>query len=279
MNRTAELLRRHRLLPKKRWGQCFLHERHVVERIVELATINAQGTVLEIGPGLGALTELLCRQARKVVAVEIDPQLVALLGAELAHLGNLELVESDILRFDLACLPRPYIVVGNLPYNVSTAVLFRLLEHRQCLSTAVLMFQKEVARRLTARPDTADYGVPSVLVQFYTRASLCFDIGAGAFIPPPRVDSAVVRIEPKADCEPPRLFESVVRTAFATRRKTLRRALCRRFPSEVVEAAIAHLPPAVRGEQLSVDAFVDLARRLESRPGQGRAGGAVPGSA
>jgi 16S rRNA (adenine1518-N6/adenine1519-N6)-dimethyltransferase len=257
------------LRPLRSLGQHFLADRGIVRRIVAAADVGPDDTVLEIGPGRGILTEALLESGARVVAVEMDRGLHAALAERLGAEARLTLHHGDALRFDLATLPVPYKVVANLPYQVTTPLLFRLLEAHPAPSVAVVMLQREVADRLLAAPGTKAYGVLTVGVQVRATAEACFPVPPGAFRPPPKVRSMVVRITPLAA---PALreaemagFMAVVRAAMGRRRKTLKNALAalgRPVPEIEAALATAGIDPGVRGETLDVPDFVRLYRAL-----------------
>ncbi|MCC6750409.1 MAG: ribosomal RNA small subunit methyltransferase A [Deltaproteobacteria bacterium] len=264
-----ELLRRHGLYPKKPWGQCFLHDPQVVARIVAAAELREDDWVVEVGAGLGSLTVALAERVARVVAVERDRDLVAVLRSELAAYPRIELVEGNALTFDFRGFDRKVVVVGNLPYHIGTEILFRVLEQRAGVRSATFMLQKEVAQRLAAAPGSRVYGAPSVLCQRVAEVSLRLTVGRGAFTPPPRVDSAVVHLAfrdaPQVEVDDAH-FSRVVHAAFSARRKTLKRALAARFPVEAVTEALAAagVRPEQRGETLSVVEFGRLALALQA---------------
>ena len=258
---------------KKHFGQHFLHDPQVIERIVR--SINPQpGEVLaEIGPGLGALTAPLLARHGRLHVVEIDRDVVPHLRAACGDAPGLELHLADALKFDYASLAAPGQVLrlaGNLPYNISTPLLFHLLRYAGRVRDMHFMLQKEVVDRLTAQPDTDDYGRLTVSVAARAQADYLFTVGPGAFRPPPRVDSAVVRLTPR----PPPFaidsmdaFDEVVAAAFSQRRKTLANALRKLLPAEQIGAV--GIDPRARGETLSPAQFALLANRrhaLAARP-------------
>ena len=265
------------LRPRKRWGQHFLCDAAVARRIVDTAEIDADTPVLEIGPGLGALTDELARRAARLQLVEIDRALAARLTERFAGDARVEVITGDVLELPLDELlgPGPTTVVANLPYNVASPVLFRLLELRARVPRAVLMLQLEMAERLTARPGSKIYGASSVLVQAFAQVRIAFRVSRRSFLPPPEVDSAVVDVrwspEPRADVGDPELFRAVVRAAFGQRRKMLRNALrllveARRPAGEPPEAVLraAGIDPAARAETLDLPAFARLTRALRA---------------
>ena len=265
-----------RLRPKKALGQNFLTDRHVLERIVVAVGILPGDSVLEVGPGRGALTTLLAGQAARVTAVELDRQLVPLLRERFASQGNVEVVEADILSVDLRRLlgersSAPWKVAANLPYNISTPVLFRFLDVRALFSRLVLMFQREVGERLLAGPGTKAYGALSVLFQLYFDIERIVNVRPGAFYPVPKVDSVVLGFTPLSG---PRVsvgdeasFRTLVKAAFSQRRKTLWNCLRASGIAAGDEALLSALQEAGidgarRGETLSLDEFATLARAL-----------------
>jgi 16S rRNA (adenine1518-N6/adenine1519-N6)-dimethyltransferase len=265
------------LRPRKRWGQHFLCDEAVARRIVDTAQIDAATPVLEIGPGLGALTDELARRAARLHLVEIDPVLAARLAERFAGDPRVEVITGDVLELPLERLfgSAPTTVVANLPYNVASPVLFRLLDLRARAPRAVLMLQLEMAERLTARPGSKIYGASSVLVQAFAQVRIAFRVSRRSFLPPPEVDSAVVDVrwspEPRADVGDPELFRAVVRAAFGQRRKMLRNALRplveARCPAAGTPEALlraAGIDPAARAETLDLPAFARLTRTLQA---------------
>lgn len=254
---------------RKRFGQHFLHERAVVERII--ATIDPQpgDHLVEIGPGEGVLTRPLLAAAGRLEAVEIDRDLAAALGARDDWPGALTLHEADALAFDYAALAtdRPLRLVGNLPYNISTPLLFHLLAQRQAIADMHFMLQREVVDRLAAAPGSKVYGRLSVMIQAYCAVTPLFRIAPGAFRPPPAVESAVVRLAPRAPLVPPEhadTFAEIARLTFGARRKTLRNTLRARLSPAAISAA--GIDPGARPETLPVSAFAALATAVHSAP-------------
>lgn len=251
--------------PKKRLGQHFLHDRNIVRRILERFAATPQDTVVEIGPGLGALTTGLLDAATRLHAVEFDRDVIEPLQARCAGHGELVLHRADALEFDFCSItPQPLRVIGNLPYNISTPILFHLLAQVHCLRDLCFMLQKEVVDRLHAAPGGKDYGRLSVMVQWRCRVTPWFDVAPGAFTPPPQVDSTVVQLVPHAT--PPfavddaAVFARVVQMAFAQRRKTLRNALAD-FASPPLLQSV-DIDPTRRGETLSLEEFARLANAV-----------------
>jgi len=261
------------LRPLRSLGQHFLVDRGIIRRIVAAAAVGPDDTVLEIGPGRGILTEGLLGAGARVVAVEMDRGLHAALEERLGGEERLMLHHGDALRFDLSALPAPYKVVANLPYQVTTPLLFRLLEAHPAPAVAVVMIQREVADRLLAAPGTKEYGVLTVGVRARATAEACFPVPPGAFRPPPKVRSMVVRITPLAAPVVPDAemagFMAVVRAAMGRRRKTLRNALAalgRPVPEIEAALAAAGIDPGVRGETLDVPDFLRLHAALAGNP-------------
>ena len=263
-----EVIAAHGLDARKRLGQHFLLDLNLTRRIARAAAPLDQGLVIEVGPGPGGLTRaLLLEGARRVVAIEIDSRAIAALKELQAVAGGrLELVEADALKVNVATLgPPPRRSVANLPSNVSTVLLVGWLHQADQISDMVLMFQKEVVERLTARPRTKDYGRLSVLAQHVCEVRRLFDVPAAAFVPPPKVTSSVARLTPRpadqrlADLKP---LEKITAAAFGQRRKMLRGALSGVFADPVAVLEGLGLAPTARAEELSVADFVRLAGAL-----------------
>jgi 16S rRNA (adenine1518-N6/adenine1519-N6)-dimethyltransferase len=253
---------------KKRFGQHFLHDPQVIERIVRSLNPQPEQTVVEIGPGLGALTLPLLQRLGKLHVVEIDRDVVPLLRAHCGDAPGLQLHLADALKFDygsLAVEGAQLRLVGNLPYNISTPLLFHLLQFAPQLRDMHFMLQKEVVDRLTAAPDTDDYGRLTVTVAARAQADYLFGVGPGAFNPPPRVDSAVVRITPRPApfaIDNLACFDQLVTATFSQRRKTLANGLRRLLPAAEISAV--GIDPKVRGETLSPQQFALLANRCQA---------------
>jgi 16S rRNA (adenine1518-N6/adenine1519-N6)-dimethyltransferase len=280
MTSPQTLLKAWNLRARKELGQNFLKDAHVAERIVERADLIPEDVVLEIGAGLGVMTLAAARKVGKVIAVEKDRQLVPLLRAELLVHGfsHVQVCEANILAVPLAGLTgsetRPLVVIGNLPYNISSQIVVKLIQERQQVSRAVLMFQKELAERLCAGPGTKAYGRLSVILQYCADLTPLFDVRATQFHPRPKVDSAVLGIKFKSHIHQPvddeQVFARVVQAAFGQRRKTLRNALGGGLlpldPSAaatVLEAC--GIDPRRRAETLSVPEFVTLTNEIGAR--------------
>ena len=255
--------------PIKRLGQNFLIDPNIVRKIVALAGIAPDDNVLEIGPGRGILTEALCRAAGHVTAVEVDPRLHAYLSQREAQFPNLTLVLDDAMHYPMERLPLGTVVVANLPYYLSTPLLFRLLDRRERFPRMVLMLQDEVAERLVAQPGGSDYGVLSVMAQYAAEITRAFKVSAQCFRPRPEVGSAVVllqsreRRELSPEEEP--TFTALVKAAFAHRRKTLVNSLKDEGHDQKSVIAVLQslsLSPTTRAEILSVEQFIELTRAV-----------------
>lgn len=253
--------------PRKRFGQHFLADQSIIQRIVDVLAPRSDETLVEIGPGQGALTLPVLREARTLDAVEFDRDLLLGLRERCAHIGDLRLHEADALQFDFSSLKqegRPLRVFGNLPYNISTPLIFHLLDYNGLIKDMLFMLQKEVVMRLVAQPRSADYGRLSVMTQYYCQADLLFDVPPESFFPPPQVNSSIVRLVPYSklpyQANDMKLFRQLVKLAFGQRRKTLRNGLKTVVTDEMWE----QLPvsPKSRAEELSVEAFVELANRI-----------------
>jgi 16S rRNA (adenine1518-N6/adenine1519-N6)-dimethyltransferase len=266
------LLARHGLRPKKSWGQNFLEDRGVCARIAGAAALGRDDVVVEIGAGTGALTVALAAAAGRVIAVERDPELVGLLRAELGGEPRVAIVALDALDFDFAAAApgQPLVVAGNLPYQITSPLLFKIAaaaEGGRIIRRGVFMVQRELAERMVAKPGSRDYGRLSVMVQQAAEVRIQFHVGAGAFFPRPAVTSTVFtfvpRSQPLAPVRDPALFAAVVRAGFGGRRKMLRRALGDAFGA-ATEAALAAAGVAGtrRAEELSVAEFAALADAL-----------------
>jgi 16S rRNA (adenine1518-N6/adenine1519-N6)-dimethyltransferase len=237
--------------PRKRFGQHFLHERGVLQKIVDVIDPRKDDSIVEIGPGEGALTRLLLERAPRLEAIELDRDLAARLRQELPAL---KLHEADALHVDYATFGPRLRLVGNLPYNISTPLLFHLARYAQRVRDMHFMLQLEVVERMVAAPSTPAYGRLSVALQTRFRMRKLFNVSSGAFRPPPKVESAVVRLEPLADVSIPSLLDDVLRRAFSARRKTLRNALAG------VNFVAAGVDSSLRPEDISPQDYLRIAR-------------------
>jgi len=252
--------------PRKRFGQNFLHDPAVIGRIVATINPSVSEQLVEIGPGQGAITVPLLQQTGRLAVVELDRDLVGPLRDRCSGLGELTVYNADALRFDFCELAGngPLRIVGNLPYNISTPLLFHLLAQHHCIRDMHFMLQKEVVERMAAIPGSRQYGRLSVMLQYRCEVIHLFNIGPGAFNPPPKVESAFVRLVPYT--RPPiqvndvAVFEQLVRQAFAQRRKTLRNALRGMLEADAISAL--GIDPVARAETLSVSDFAVLANHV-----------------
>jgi 16S rRNA (adenine1518-N6/adenine1519-N6)-dimethyltransferase len=262
-------------MTKRRLGQNFLFDPNILKRIVEAAQLSPHDMVVEIGPGPGRLTRMLASCVRKVIAIEVDRELYERLSDELAGNAAIELVHGDALRYPFGSLG-PFKVVANIPYYITTPLLFKLFEHRRSLASVTIMAQREVAERIVASPGGKEYGVLSLMARYYSRPSLKFIVPKGAFRPVPKVDSALVHLE--INEEPPvkvpdeKLFFRIIKTAFSQRRKTLSNALKPVTAETKQLLTLAGIDPGRRAETLSIEEFAHLAgifeRTLRSKPGK-----------
>jgi 16S rRNA (adenine1518-N6/adenine1519-N6)-dimethyltransferase len=263
------------LFPKKRLGQHFLVDPNILNKVIRTAQVGKEDVVLEVGPGLGEMTIALARLAKQVIAVEIDPKLVEILKKKLADCPNVEVVKSDILKVDFKHFFKkegyPVKVVSNLPYQISTPLLFRFVEAKEVFSTFTLMLQREVAERMVASPGGKEYGRLSVLLQMFLDLSVRFFIPPSAFFPPPKVESAVVHMgwkeKPTAEIQDEEWFKKVVKACFGYRRKTLANALKHsELPlPESIQSRMEKvgIDPRRRPETLAIDEFIHLAEALK----------------
>ena len=254
------------LQPKKRFGQHFLHDRGIVQRILDAFDPQPEAALVEIGPGPGALTRPLLERCARLHVVELDRDLAAQLRTDFAP-ERLVVHEADALKFDFGALAKPggkIRLIGNLPYNISTPLLFHLLDQERCIHDMLFMLQKEVVDRMAAPPGGKDYGRLSVMIQWGLRVEKLFDVRPGAFTPPPKVDSSVVRLVPHA--APPvavhdaNAFAHVVKASFAQRRKTLRNNLKGLMTAVILESL--GIDPQRRAETLTLAEFAALANVL-----------------
>jgi 16S rRNA (adenine1518-N6/adenine1519-N6)-dimethyltransferase len=250
---------------RKRFGQHFLHDQNIIHKIISALNPQPGQNIVEIGPGQGALTLPLLKRCQKLTAIELDRDLIPILQRKASDIGELTLVNQDVLNFDLATLELdpPYRMVGNLPYNISTPLMFHLLNSSALISDMVFMLQKEVAQRIIADPNNKLYGKLTVMMQYFCESEYLFDVPPGCFSPPPKVDSAVIRLRPHAslpenvDVE---ALEKVVSAAFNQRRKTISNSL-----KNLIERTIISdlgIDPSARAENLSLSNFVQLTHAM-----------------
>lgn len=251
-------------IPRKRFGQHFLHDQQIIARIVQSVAPKPDDCIVEIGPGLGALTTQLLPLVKKMAVVELDRDVIPELVSKCESLGELKIHQADALKFNFAELApqnKKLRIVGNLPYNISTPLLFHLLEQSDVIEDMFFMLQKEVVDRICAKPNEDDYGRLSVMMHYYCQADALFLVRPGAFNPPPKVDSAVVRLVPHNKlphiANDVALFATIVREAFNHRRKTLRNCLKNFISAE--QLSELGIDPIRRPEELSVEEFVRIA--------------------
>ncbi len=270
---TIALIKEYEFSFKKRFGQNFLIDSHVLDKIIQGAGITKEDTVLEIGPGIGTLTQALCEAAGEVIAVEIDQDLIPILEKTLGSYQNVRIINQDILKLNLGQLSeKPLKVVANLPYYITTPIIMGLFESGAPLVSITVMVQKEVAERMQAAPGGKDYGALSLAVQYYAEAQVIANVPPNCFIPRPNVGSAVIRLtkhlEPPVKPRDEAFMFRVIRAAFGQRRKTLVNALRNdqnlSLGREQLEAVLSEmgLPATVRGERLSLQEFAELSDRL-----------------
>ncbi len=275
---TIEILKKYGFRFQKKFGQNFLIDTHVLEKIIRAAGITKEDFVLEIGPGIGTMTQYLCESAREVVAVEIDSHLIPVLADTLSAYDNVTVMNEDILKVDICKLAqeknngRAIKVVANLPYYITTPIIMELFESHVPIESITVMVQKEVAERMRAVPGTKDYGALSLAVAYYAEADIVANVPPNCFMPRPNVGSAVIRLtrhsHPVVEVPDEALLFKVIRASFNQRRKTLQNGLKNfegfSFTKEQILSALegAGLPENVRGETLSLEQFAEIARQL-----------------
>ncbi len=252
---------------RKRFGQNFLHDHNVIENIVANIQIEPDDHIVEIGPGKGALTKLILLSGVQLDIIEIDRDLIALLKQKFEAAENLQIISADALKFDFSSLPQKnekIRIIGNLPYNISTPLLFHLFENFSCIQDMHFMLQKELVERVCADPGSKKYGRLSVMSQFYCSAESLFEVDPGSFTPSPKVLSAVVRLVPHS--QPPVKVKSIINLnkivtqAFSQRRKTLRKSLKPLISEEKIEAL--SIDSSLRAEAISLNDFAKLSNSL-----------------
>ena len=277
---TIQVLQKHDFHFQKKYGQNFLIDPHVLNKIIDAADVGRDDFVLEIGPGIGTMTQYLAERAGRVLAVEIDHNLIPILRETLAEYDNVEVRQGDILKEDIVAIAREYNagkpikVVANLPYYITTPIIMGLFESHVPLANVTVMVQKEVAERMRAKPGTKDYGALSLAVQYYAEPYLAANVPPNCFIPRPNVGSAVVRLtclaRPPVEVADERLMFRLIRASFNQRRKTLQNGLANSgeldFSKEEIGQAIqaVGLSPDIRGEKLGLAEFAALADALTS---------------
>lgn len=269
-------LKQYEIKPKRSLGQHFLIDNNIIQKIIKIASIEEDDIILEIGPGLGVMTLELSKKAKKIIAIEIDLRFINILKRKFLDYPNIKLIEGDILKIDFFKISEieggPLKVVANLPYNISTPLIFRFIEARQCFSNLTLMLQKEVAQRIVSMPGSKEYGILAIFVQIVAEPYIRFFIKRSLFFPPPKVESAVVQIFWRKDQlikDDEEWFKEVVREVFKYRRKTLLNALKNSdipTPPNIGDLIMqAGLDPKKRPEQLSIEDFLKLSKILKIR--------------
>lgn len=278
---TKQIVKQHNFTMKKSLGQNFLTDQNILRNIVAAADLTKEKAVLEIGPGIGALTECLAQEAGKVVALEIDQRLLPILEQTLVSYDHCTVVHGDILKTDLPLFYKTHFssyekvsVVANLPYYITTPIIMNLLESRLPFEHIVVMIQKEVAQRMTSPPGTKDYGSLSIAVQYYCNAELVTMVPKTVFMPQPNVDSAVMKLtlrsQPPVHVKDTALFFDVVQAAFAQRRKTLYNNIMHRFFKKEQKAELMKMfqqcgiDPTRRGETLTMEEFALLTETIQT---------------
>lgn len=275
--KIKEIMSRHGFKISKSLGQNFLIDRNILERIIKIAGITKEDCIIEIGPGIGNLTQYIAEAAKFVVAVEIDKALIPILKDTLRDYSNIEIINEDILKIDLHKLigdrfqNQKIKVVANLPYYVTTPIIMKFLEERVPIESLTVMVQKEVARRIQAEPGTKDYGSLSIAAQYYSEPNILLNVPPSVFIPQPNVESAVIKLEilkePKVDVEKEDLFFALIRDAFGKRRKTILNALNTgnlKLDKNLLKGILyeSNIDENRRGETLSIEEYALLSNNL-----------------
>ena len=279
--KTIEVLQKYEFVFQKKYGQNFLIDTHVLDKIINAAKITKDDFVLEIGPGIGTMTQYLASSAREVFAVEIDRALIPILEDTLSEYENVTILNEDILKVDIRKLAeernqgRPIKVVANLPYYITTPIIMGLFEEEVPVESITVMVQKEVADRMQTGPGSKDYGALSLAVQYYASPYIVANVPPNCFMPRPKVGSAVIRLsrheKPPVDVKDPRLMFRIIRASFNQRRKTLVNGLKNAqdldFTKDEIERAVSvcGFPSGIRGEALTLRDFADLANCLSER--------------
>ena len=278
---TIEVLQKYHFNFQKKYGQNFVSNTSILEEIIDAAEITREDFVLEIGPGIGTMTQYLCEAAREVVAVEIDTNLIPILGDTLSAYDNVEVMNADILKVDIAKLAdernggKPIKVVANLPYYITTPIIMGLFESHVPIDSITIMVQKEVADRMQEGPGSKEYGALSLAVQYYAKPEIVVNVPPSCFMPQPKVGSAVIRLtrheNPPVDVDNEKLMFQVIRASFNQRRKTLANGL-NNFGSfslgkEEIQKSIEELgvPVNIRGEALSLEQFAKLSNIINAK--------------
>ena len=277
---TAVLIEKYHFRFQKKYGQNFLIDRNILEGIIDAADITQDDIVVEIGPGIGTMTQYLCERAREVIAIEIDEKLIPILTETLQDYSNVTVICDDVLKLDLAGLiaaknvNRPIKVVANLPYYITTPIIMGLFESKVPLTSITIMVQKEVALRMQAGPGTKDYGALSLAVQYYAKPVVVMEVSPSCFVPQPKVASAVIRLDkleaPSMKVENEALMFQIIRASFNQRRKTLVNGLFNAGFLKLDKEEIAQrleqmdLDRNIRGESLTLQQFIQLSNLLDA---------------
>lgn len=272
---TRSIVERYAFAFQKRFGQNFLIDQHVIEKIISGADVSDQDIVIEIGPGIGSLTQYLCENAKKVIAIEIDKKLIPILEDTLSPYDNLEIINADILEVDLNALVAPYEgqnikIIANLPYYITTPIIMHIFENHVPIHSITIMIQKEVAERIHAKPNSKIYGALTLAVQFYADTYIVANVPPNCFMPRPKVGSAVIRLttheEKPVSVKNDQMMFKIIRAAFNQRRKTLTNTLSHQlsFDKVIVTQALEDLDinKSIRGEALSLEQFALLTNQL-----------------
>ena len=278
---TIEVLQKYRFNFQKKFGQNFLIDTHVLDKIIDASGVTEDDFVLEIGPGIGTMTQYLCERAREVVAVEIDKNLIPILSDTLKNYSNVTVINEDILKLDICKLAeeknqgKPIKVVANLPYYITTPIIMGLFEGHVPIDSITIMVQKEVAERMQEGPGSKEYGALSLAVQYYAKPEIVANVPPNCFMPRPNVGSAVIRLtrheKPPVEVEDEKLMFRIIRASFNQRRKTLANGLNNspeiHLPKEVIQESIVSLgvPENIRGEALSLEQFAELSNEIGQR--------------
>jgi 16S rRNA (adenine1518-N6/adenine1519-N6)-dimethyltransferase len=272
---TKAIVSKYEFAFQKRFGQNFLIDQNIIEKIISGSNVTKSDIIIEIGPGIGNLTQYLCEAAEKVIAIEIDKKLIPILKDTLLDYNNLELINADILKVDLNALVKPYEgksikVVANLPYYITTPIIMQFFENKVPIDSITIMIQKEVAERINAEPNSKIYGALSLAVQYYAKTKLVTNVPASCFVPQPKIGSAVIcltryREQPVQVLDEKKMFK-IIRAAFNQRRKTLTNTLLHNLDidkSSVRECLISlGISESIRGEALSLEEFAQLTNMI-----------------
>ena len=278
---TIETIKKYEFAFQKKFGQNFLIDSHVINKIISAADITKDDCVLEIGPGIGTMTQYLAESAGQVVAVEIDKNLIPILSDTLKNYSNVTVINEDILKLDICKLAeeknqgKPIKVVANLPYYITTPIIMGLFESHVPIDSITIMVQKEVAERMQEKPGSKEYGALSLAVQYYAKPEIVANVPPNCFMPRPNVGSAVIRLtrheKPPVEVEDEKLMFRIIRASFNQRRKTLANGLNNspeiHLPKEVIQESIVSLgvPENIRGEALSLEQFAELSNEIGQR--------------